>query len=110
MLFSDLEQLLSEALPMRSFDLSYNYGLLIFCKHSSEFGPSWQNNLISKLSEKNLPLFPLTKMPIGRTTIIVNCQHLIEKSLVRKTRVLDFHRGKLATRISEILLYSHIFS
>ena len=49
-------------------------------------------------------------MPIGRTTIIVNCQHLIEKSLVRKTRFLDFHRGKLATRISEILLYSHIFS
>ena len=49
-------------------------------------------------------------MPIGRTTIIINCQHLIEKSLVRKTRFLDFHRGKLATRISEILLYSNIFS
>ena len=47
-------------------------------------------------------------MPIGRTTIIVNCQHLIEKTLP-KTRFLDFHRGKLATRISEILLYSHIF-
>ena len=59
MLFFVLNRAVSEELLMRSFDLSYNYGLLMI----------WQNNFITQLSDNSLSPFSLEKMAIGRTTI-----------------------------------------
>lgn len=86
---------------MRSFDLSYNYGLLIFCKHSSEFC-SFFCKIILYLNCQitvNSP-FP-RKNGCNKDDYMVNCPHIIEKR-IRKARIVDFHRGKLA--ISEVLL------
>ena len=85
--FSVLDRALSEELLMRSFDLSYNDGLLIFCKHSSEF-LFWQNNFITQLSDNSLPPFSL-KNGYKKDDYKADCPHPIEK-WQRKTRLVNY--------------------
>ena len=82
MLFSVLDRAVSEELLMRSFDLSYNYGILMI----------WQNNFITQLSDNSLSPFSLQNNGYRKDDHIVDCSHLIEKML-RKTQIVDFHRG-----------------
>ena len=60
---------------------------------------------MAQLSDNSYPLFP-RKKGYRKGDYIMVCPHRIEERL-RKTRIVDFQRGKLA--ISEILLYGHIF-
>ena len=56
---------------------------------------------ISQLSDDSLPPFISLKKGYRKDDYTVDCPHLIKKRLC-KTRIVYFHRGKLA--ISEILL------